>query len=191
MVTTVGIVGVQGDVPEHAAAMADAISGDVAVEAVRTAGIVPDCDVIAIPGGESTTISRIIRETGIDQEIIDHAEADKPILATCAGLIICAGTVTDDRITSLDLLDVTIERNAYGRQRESFEASIAVDGLDEPYPGIFIRAPRIDNAGTTDVLARLDDTPVAVRQGSVVGASFHPELTGDYRFHQLVLAGDQ
>lgn len=191
MVTTVGVVGVQGDVPEHTAAMREAIEGEVTVEAVRRAGIVPDCDVVAIPGGESTTISRLLAETGIDEEIVAHAEAGKPLLATCAGLIVCASAVADGRVDPLGLLDVAIDRNAYGRQRESFEAPIRVDGLADPYPGVFIRAPRITDVGEATVLAQLEDDPVAIRQGSVVGASFHPELTGDARFHRMALSAGQ
>lgn len=188
MATQVGVVGVQGDVPEHSAAMQEAIDDEVTVEAVRQSGIVPDCDVVAIPGGESTTISRLLAETGIDEEIVAHAEAGKPLLATCAGLIVCASAVADGRVEPLGLLDVTVDRNAYGRQRESFEAPISVEGLTDPYPGVFIRAPRIAEVGDATVLARLGDEPVAVREGPVIGASFHPELTGDARFHRRTMS---
>ena len=191
MVTSVGVVGVQGDVPEHEAAMRATFGEGVSVHAIRRAGIIPKCDVIAIPGGESTTIGRLLTETGIDDEIAGHAAADKPILATCAGLILCAKTVSDDRIASLDLLDVTVDRNAFGRQRESFEAPIDIVGLDSAFPGVFIRAPRIVETGDVDIIARLGGEPVAVRHGSIVGASFHPELTGDSRFHQIVFGAGQ
>ena len=185
MGTRVGVVGVQGDVPEYTKAMRAAFDDEVTVESVRTAGIVPECDVVAIPGGESTTISRLLSDTGIDEEIRAHAAAGNPVLATCAGLIICASVVGDDRIESLELLDISIDRNAFGRQRESFEAPIDVDGLSDPYPGVFIRAPRITDVGDATVIARLEGEPVAVRQGPVFGASFHPELTADPRFHRL------
>lgn len=187
MVTTVGIIGVQGDVPEHRRAMEAAIDGEVSVRTIRQAGIVPDCDVIALPGGESTTIGRLIHATGIDEEILDHAAADKPVLATCAGLILCAQTVPDGRIEPLGLLDVTVERNAFGRQRDSFEAPVTIDGLTEPFPGVFIRAPRISSVGDARVIGTLEDEPVAVRDGPVVGASFHPELTDDGRFHRRTI----
>lgn len=190
MGTRVGVVGVQGDVPEHTTAMRAAFDDEVTVESVRTAGIVPQCDVVAIPGGESTTISRLLSQTGIDDEIRAHAAAGNPVLATCAGLIICASTVEDDRVESLGLLDVSIDRNAFGRQRESFEAPIDI-GLSDPYPGVFIRAPRITDVGDAAVIARLNGEPVAVRQGSVVGASFHPELTADSRFHRRAVGTAQ
>lgn len=183
----VGVVGVQGDVPEHSAAMRGAFADDVTVRSIRRTGIVPDCDVIVIPGGESTTISRLLVETGIDDEILEHTEAGKSVLATCAGLILCGQIEDDDRVTSLGLLDVAVERNAYGRQRESFEAPVDVGGLDTPFPGVFIRAPRITEVGDSEVIARMNGEPVAVRNGPVVGASFHPELTEDARFHRLTV----
>lgn len=191
MVTEVGVVGVQGDVPEHVAAMRASLDGTVTVRAVRTAGIIPDCDVVAIPGGESTTISRLIQRTGIVDELAAHADAEKPLLATCAGLIVCARNVADDRVDPLGLLDVTVDRNAFGRQQDSFEAPISVRGLDDSFPGVFIRAPRITDVGKAEVIARLDGEPVAVSDGSVVGASFHPELTDDTRFHRRAFRNGQ
>lgn len=191
MISCVGVVGVQGDVPEHERAIRATFGDGVTVRTIRQAGIIPDCDAIVIPGGESTTIGRLLRDTGIDEEIADHATAEKPILATCAGLILCATSVTDDRIASLDLLDISVDRNAYGRQRESFEAPITVAGLDSAFPGVFIRAPRIVETGNVEVIARLGDEPVAVRNGAVVGASFHPELTADSRFHEIVFGVHQ
>jgi 5'-phosphate synthase pdxT subunit len=147
---------------------------------------VPDCDVVLLPGGESTTISRLVHREGIAAEIQAHAEAGKPILATCAGLILVSTDANDDRVDTLDLLDVTVKRNAFGRQRDSFEAPLPVTGLDEPFPAVFIRAPVIESVGAdVEVLASWDDDPVAVRQGSVVGLSFHPELTDDSRLHDI------
>ena len=187
MTIEVGVIGLQGDVPEHTRAISAALDGRVRVRAVRATGILPECDVIAIPGGESTTISRLLASTGIDEEVRAHAAAGRPVLATCAGLIVCARSVEDPRIDPLGLLDVTVTRNAFGRQRDSFEAPLAVRGLDDPFPGIFIRAPRIASVGDVEVLARVGEEPVAVRDGSVVGASFHPELTEDPRFHRLAI----
>lgn len=191
MSTCVGVVAVQGDVPEHAAAMERALDGDVTTRAIRDAGTIPACDIVVLPGGESTTISRLIRDGGLDEELREHVAAGKPLLATCAGIIVAASEANDERIHSLDFLDVTIDRNAFGRQRESFEAPIAVEGVPEPYPGVFIRAPRITDIGGADVLATFGDEPVAVRQDSVVGACFHPELTTDPRFHRRALAAVQ
>lgn len=186
-----GVVAVQGDVAEHTRAIQDAFGSTVSVRAARSPDVVAECDLIVLPGGESTTISRLISEHDLDKAILDHAAAEKPLLATCAGLIIISRNAADDRVTSLDLLDVEIDRNAYGGQRESFEAPITVDGLEDPFPGVFIRAPKITTCGDVEVLATMEGEPVAVRDGSVVGASFHPELTGDARFHQHAFASSQ
>ncbi|MHB9287043.1 pyridoxal 5'-phosphate synthase glutaminase subunit PdxT [Halobacteriales archaeon Cl-PHB] len=184
-----GIVAVQGDVSEHGAAIrraADAHGQTAEVVEIREAGLVPDCDVLLMPGGESTAISRLLAREGIDAEIRQHVAADRPVLATCAGLIVASSDADDDRVETLDLVDATVERNAFGRQRDSFEAPIDVDGLDEPFPAVFIRAPAISSVGDgVDALATWDDRPVAIRDGPVVGTAFHPELTGDSRLHDL------
>ena len=183
-----GVVAVQGDVSEHAGAIESAAQshGETAeVVEIRQSGIVPDCDLLAIPGGESTTISRLLHREGIAPEIQAHVDDGKPILATCAGLIVCSSDANDDRVDTLDLLDVSVKRNAFGRQKDSFEANLDVDGLDEPFHAVFIRAPVIDEVGDADVLASWDGRPVAVRDGPVLGTSFHPELTGDSRIHDL------
>ena len=188
MGTCVGVVAVQGDVAEHARASAAALGGDIETRAIRSAGEIPRCDGVIIPGGESTTISRLIHETGIADELRDHVAAGKPMLATCAGLIVTSRDAQDERIEPLGLLDVTIDRNAYGGQRESFEAQMRVAGFEDPFRGVFIRAPRVAALGDVEVLATYDGEPVAIRDGPVVGASFHPELTGDPRFHRLALS---
>ncbi|RQG92113.1 pyridoxal 5'-phosphate synthase glutaminase subunit PdxT [Natrarchaeobius chitinivorans] len=190
MSLTAGVVAVQGDVEEHADAIeraARARGRDVDVREIRTAGIVPDCDLLAMPGGESTTISRLVHGEGIAPEIRAHVEANKPLLATCAGLIVASSDAGDDRVDELGVLGATVERNAFGRQKDSFEAPLSVDGLadDEPYPAVFIRAPAIAEVGDAEVLASWDGRPVAVRDGPVVGTSFHPELTPDSRIHGL------
>jgi 5'-phosphate synthase pdxT subunit len=191
MTITAGVLAVQGDVSEHVDAVeraADDVGEQVDVRTIRSAGIVPDCDVLLMPGGESTTISRLIHRDDIAPEIREHVAAGKPVLATCAGLIVAAEDAGDDRVETLDIIDVTVERNAFGRQKDSFEAPLPVDGLDDPFPAVFIRAPVIDEVGPdVEVLASWDDRPVAVRQGPVVGLSFHPELTDDSRLHRLAL----
>jgi len=189
MQLTATVVAVQGDVSEHAAAVRRAVSThghEVEVREVRTSGHVPEADLLLMPGGESTTISRHLRREGIAEEIREHVAAGKPVLATCAGLIVAARDAKDDRVDELGLLDVTVDRNAFGRQADSFEAPLDVDGLDSPFPAVFIRAPVIDEVGDgVEVLASWDDRPVAVRDGPVVGTSFHPELTDDSRVHDL------
>jgi len=185
-----GVVGVQGDVSEHEEAFrrsGEALGLEIETVAVRDSGIVPDCDVIALPGGESTTISRLLRREGIDEEIREHIEAGKPTLATCAGLIVLDNP-DDERVASLGLLDVQVERNAFGGQRESFEADVDIKGLNEPFHAVFIRAPVVTNVGdSVDVLAEFNGDTVAVRQGNILGTAFHPELTDDHRLHELLL----
>lgn len=187
-----GVIGVQGDVTEHAGAIERAAERHgyaVDVRKIRTPGIVPTCDLLSIPGGESTTISRLLRSEGIDEEIVAHVEAGKPLLATCAGLIVVATDAKDDRVETLGLLDATVDRNAFGRQKDSFEAPLSIEDVsspDRPFPAVFIRAPTVDSVGeSVDVLARWEDRPVAVREGPIVATAFHPELTGDDRIHEL------
>ena len=184
-----GVIAVQGDVSEHAAAIDRAAAAhglNSEVVAIREAGLVADCDVLLMPGGESTTISRLLAEAGIDAEIRAHVAAGKPVLATCAGLIVAASDANDDRVETLDILDVSVDRNAFGRQTDSFEAALDVVGLDSPFPAVFIRAPLIDVVGDdVEVLADWEGRPVAVRQGPVVATAFHPELTTDSRLHEL------
>ncbi|MUW14460.1 pyridoxal 5'-phosphate synthase glutaminase subunit PdxT [Halorubrum sp. CBA1125] len=184
-----GVIAVQGDVAEHAAAVRNAAAAHDApaeVVAVRDAGLVPDCDVLLVPGGESTTISRLIRREGIAGEIREHVARGKPVLATCAGLIVCSRDANDDRVETLGVVDVAVDRNAFGRQKDSFETELPVAGLDDPFHAVFIRAPAIDEVGPeVETLASVDGRPVAVRDGPVVATAFHPELTADPRIHDL------
>jgi 5'-phosphate synthase pdxT subunit len=190
-----GVIAVQGDVAEHAAAIrraAEAHGESVTVEEIRTAGTVPDCDLLLVPGGESTTISTLLEEEGIDDEVREFAAAGRPMLVTCAGLIVASRDARDDRVPELDLLDVTVDRNAFGRQKDSFEAALDVRGLEAPFPVVFIRAPVIDEVGDdVEVLAEVAGRPVAVRQDNVVGTAFHPELTDDSRLHGLAFFDDR
>jgi 5'-phosphate synthase pdxT subunit len=188
-----GVVGVQGNVSEHAAAIERAAPDGVNVDVVevREAGVVPDCDLLSIPGGESTTISRLLRTEGIDEEVIAHVEAGKPLLATCAGLIVASRDARDDRVDTLGVVDASVDRNAFGRQVDSFEAPLDISGLDDPFHAVFIRAPVVDDIGpAVDVLATWEGRPVAVRDGPVVATAFHPELTDDPRVHRLALFAD-
>ncbi|PSQ38459.1 pyridoxal 5'-phosphate synthase glutaminase subunit PdxT [Halobacteriales archaeon SW_10_66_29] len=194
MTLQAGVVAVQGDVSEHAEAIgrAGAAHGtETSVVEIRESGLVPDCDALLLPGGESTTISRLVHREGIAPEIEAHVAAGKPLLATCAGLILLSTDANDDRVDTLDLLDMTVERNAFGRQRDSFEAPLDVVGLDDPFPAVFIRAPVVGSVGEdVEVLATWEDHPVAVRQGPVIGTAFHPELTPDSRIHDLAFFDD-
>jgi 5'-phosphate synthase pdxT subunit len=194
MTLTAGVVAVQGDVSEHARAIeraAHAHGQESDVVEIRESGLVPQCDVLLMPGGESTTISRLLQREGIAEEIVAHVDAGKPMLATCAGLIVASTDAYDDRVETLNLLDVTVERNAFGRQKDSFEAPLDVAGLDDPFPAVFIRAPVLDEVfDGVDVLAEFDGNPVAVKQGPIIGTSFHPELTADPRIHDLTFFED-
>ncbi|MFB6242464.1 MAG: pyridoxal 5'-phosphate synthase glutaminase subunit PdxT [Halobaculum sp.] len=190
-----GVIAVQGDVSEHAAAIREAAAArgiDAEVVEIRESGIVPSCDALLVPGGESTTISGLLADEGIDEEIRAHVADGDPVLATCAGLIVASRDAKDDRVATLDVLDVTVDRNAFGRQADSFEAPLDVTGFDEPFPAVFIRAPVVDEVGEdVTVLARWDGDAVAVRQGPVVATAFHPELTGDSRIHDLAFFSEE
>ena len=170
----------QGDFAAHAA-MLRSLGADPAL--VRTSEQLSDLDGLVIPGGESTTISKAIERDGLESAIRTHAGSGRPILGTCAGMIIC------DR-GHLGLVDATARRNAFGRQIASFELELEVGGLGpDPMRAVFIRAPWIEDHGPeVEVLASVDGHPVVVRQGQIVLSAFHPELTDDSRLHALLMA---
>jgi 5'-phosphate synthase pdxT subunit len=144
---------------------------------------------LILPGGESTTMRKLIDRWGLRDPILDLARQGAPILGTCAGMILLAAEISDGDVPVLPLLDVTVKRNAFGRQLDSFESSIDVPILgDTPIQGVFIRAPIVERVGSeVDVLARLEDgSVVAVRQRNVMATAFHPELAGEQRFHRLL-----
>jgi pyridoxal 5'-phosphate synthase pdxT subunit len=171
----IGILAVQGDFREHAAVLRDL--GVEPVE-VRKPEQLAALDGLVIPGGESTAITRLIRIYGLEEAL---RRFDRPIFGTCAGMILL------DR-DHLGLVDIGVRRNAYGRQVWSFEADLDLAGDDEPLRGVFIRAPRVGEVGAgVEVLAELDGEPVLLRDGRYLIASFHPELTGDTRVHELFL----
>jgi 5'-phosphate synthase pdxT subunit len=171
----IGVLAVQGNFREHAA-MLRRLGAEV-VE-VRKPEQLERLDGLVIPGGESTAIGRLIRLYGLEEAI---ERFTRPILGTCAGMILL------DR-SHLGLVDLDVERNAFGRQVASFEADLALEGEEEPLRGVFIRAPRVRRAGPeVEVLAELDGEPVLLRQGRVLVASFHPELTDDTRVHERFL----
>src|SRR5438477_8684164 len=169
----IGVLAVQGNFREHLAMLRRL--GAEAVE-VRTPEELEGLDGLVVPGGESTTFIRLMRLYGLDEAL---RQFRGPIFGTCAGMIVL------DR-NHLGLIDLEVDRNAYGRQVASFEADLPLDG-EEPLRGIFIRAPRVRDAGTMDVLAEHDGEPVLLRQGRFLVASFHPELTDDTRMHELFL----
>jgi 5'-phosphate synthase pdxT subunit len=171
----VGVLAVQGNFREHAA-MLRRLGADV-VE-VRKPEQLEGLDGLVVPGGESTTFMRLMRLYGLDEALRTFAG---PVFGTCAGMI-----VLDRR--HLDLIDLEVDRNAYGRQVASFEADLRLEGQDAPLRGVFIRAPRVrDHGPDVEVLAEHDGEPVLLRQGRLLVASFHPELTEDTRVHELFL----
>ncbi|CAN5707203.1 pyridoxal 5'-phosphate synthase glutaminase subunit PdxT [soil metagenome] len=184
----VGVLALQGSSRLHAAALAEL--GVIPVE-VRTPADLAGVDALVIPGGESTTLSLLLDSSGLRRALEDRLAQDLPVLGTCAGMILCARDVVDGRSDqhSLGAVDITVRRNAFGRQRDSFEADLEVDGLaGGPFPAVFIRAPVVTRAGAgVEVLARVAEGPVLCRSGAVVVAAFHPELGGDLRLHQLLL----
>lgn len=183
----VGVLGLQGDFREHLAAFR--ALGVEAVD-VRRPEQLADVDALVIPGGESTTIGKLAERYGLIPAIRDRARAGMPVWGTCAGAIFLARDVPGHPHPILGLLDVSVERNAFGRQVDSFEADLEVRGLDGgPFHAVFIRAPRLVTLGKgVEVLATLDDgSVVAAREGTLLATSFHPELTGDHRFHELFL----
>jgi pyridoxal 5'-phosphate synthase pdxT subunit len=156
---------------------------------VRLPGDLEGLDGLILPGGESTTMRKLIDRWGLRRPILDLAATGAPIFGTCAGMIVLAREIAGGEEPVLPLLDVTVERNAFGRQLDSFEAELQVPVLgDQPVHGVFIRAPIIDRTGPdVDVLARLEDGRiVAVRERNVIATAFHPELAGETRFHRLV-----
>ncbi|HMA04464.1 MAG TPA: pyridoxal 5'-phosphate synthase glutaminase subunit PdxT [Methanomicrobiales archaeon] len=189
----IGVLALQGDVSEHISAFRQALVHRGCGKAprvipIRTGGQIERCDALAIPGGESTTISRLIDRTGMRRAI---EEFEGGIFATCAGMVLLSTDAGDPRVKPLGLLDMTVERNAFGRQKESFEADLALEGLRGPaYRGVFIRAPVVKRAGPgVQVISRIPEGIVAVRSGPHLALSFHPELTGDLRIHTLFLNG--
>jgi pyridoxal 5'-phosphate synthase pdxT subunit len=182
----IGVLALQGAFREHLQTLAS-----IGVEGVPVR-LPSDLDGVAgliLPGGESTTMRRLIDRWGLREPLMRLAATGAPIFGTCAGMIVLAREIAGGEPPILPLLDVTVERNAFGRQLDSFEADLSVPILgDQPVHGVFIRAPIIDRTGPdVDVLARLDDGRiVAVRERNIIAAAFHPELAGETRFHRLI-----
>ncbi len=180
----IGVLGLQGDVAEHASAL-QKLHADVRI--VKKASQVRGLRGLIIPGGESTTIGKLMVKYGLPEAIEEHKPA---IYGTCAGTILLAKEIVGSEQFSLNLLDIAVERNAYGRQRESFEADISIPALgDKPFRGVFIRAPVIKRVGkNVEVLAEHEGRPVLVKQDKYLASTFHPELTGDIRIHEYFIS---
>jgi 5'-phosphate synthase pdxT subunit len=176
----VGVLALQGDFAAHAETLRQ-LGGEPCE--VRTPEDMEGLDALVIPGGESTTIGKMIDSAGLEPALRAHFDGGKPILGTCAGLIVCDAE-------HLGFIDATARRNAFGRQLQSFEAELEVEGTgDEALRAVFIRAPWVDRHGPgVEVLASYEGHPVAIREGNVLACAFHPELTDDPRFHAIFMA---
>ncbi len=190
-----GVISIQGDVSEHLAALESAmVSLSMHGEAIRVRNVeeVREVDALVIPGGESTTISKLLRRFGMFDAIIRRANEGMPLMGTCAGCILLAkkgdSQVEKTSTSLLGLMDMRVDRNYFGRQRESFEADLSVDGLADKFRGVFIRAPAIiETWGKCKPLSRIGDRIAMARQDNIVGLVFHPELSGDSSIHRMLL----
>ncbi len=184
---TLGVLAIQGDFLEHIQTL-DRLG--VASREVRLPGQLDEVDGLIIPGGESTTIVQLIDIYGFRTKLTEKVESGLPVWGTCAGMIVIADELTTHRPEPLHLMDINVSRNAFGRQVDSFELDLQIGDIEgAPFRCVFIRAPVVNSVGDeVRVLARLpDDRPVAVRQGNLLGTSFHPELTDDTRVHELFI----
>ncbi|MFJ8560126.1 pyridoxal 5'-phosphate synthase glutaminase subunit PdxT [Streptomyces microflavus] len=182
----IGVLALQGDVREHLIALA---SADALARPVRRPEELAEVDGLVIPGGESTTMSKLAVLFGMMEPLRERVRAGMPVYGTCAGMILLAEKILDPRSgqETVGSIDMIVRRNAFGRQNESFEAAVEVDGIDGgPVEGVFIRAPWVESVGAeAEVIAEHGGHIVAVRQRNVLATSFHPELTGDHRVHAL------
>jgi 5'-phosphate synthase pdxT subunit len=186
--TRIGVLALQGAFAAHADVLAQL---GAAVREVRTPDDLEQCEALVMPGGESTTMSKLLETSQLFDPLGKRIADGMPVLGTCAGMILLAAQVEDPRSDqrSFGAVDIAVQRNAYGRQVDSFETDITVRGLDAPFHAVFIRAPRITRCGKgVDVLAEHDGAPVLVCSGAVMAASFHPELAADGRIHRMFLA---
>jgi pyridoxal 5'-phosphate synthase pdxT subunit len=187
-VVRVGVLALQGDTREHLAALRDA---GVAAVTVRRPAELDAVDALVIPGGESTTMSHLLRDLDLLEPLRKRLADGMPAYGACAGMILLASEILDAgangrEAVPLGGLDITVRRNAFGRQVDSFEGDVEFSGFDEPVHGVFIRAPWVERVGDgVQVLATAAGHPVAVRQGRVLATAFHPEVTGDRRIHRL------
>lgn len=184
--TRVGVLALQGDVVEHAAALERAGARAAAVKSLSDLGGV---DALVIPGGESTTVMKLLERAHLARPIVERVQGGMPLWGTCMGMIVAAREVADLDQPTLNLLDITVRRNAFGRQNDSAEVELSIPALgDAPFHAIFIRAPWIERCGPgVELLAQRDGRGVMVRERNVLATSFHPELGGDPRIHRYFL----
>jgi 5'-phosphate synthase pdxT subunit len=184
----IGVLALQGAFAAHERAL---IRLGAVTRQVRTAADLAEVDALVMPGGESTTMAHLLATNELFEPLAARLAAGMPVIGTCAGMILLATEVLDGRAgqRSFGVIDIAVRRNGYGRQVDSFEDDIAVEGLDEPFHVVFIRAPKVERIGEgVSVLAHHRGVPVLARQGNVLVASFHPELTDDLRLHGLFVS---
>ena len=197
MSLTVGVLSIQGDVQENLVSTKSAIDElgiDGKVIAVRTPDEISQLDGLIIPGGESTTIGQLSLVNGSLKILKEKIQSGMPVLGICAGMIMLSNTANDRVIGKtdqplLDIFDIKLERNSFGRQKQSFESDISLDSIDIPkFNGVFIRAPSVSDVGSdVEILSKFNDRIVAIKKGNVIGISFHPELTEDTSVHKYFI----
>lgn len=181
----VGVLALQGAVAEHIRSIESAGAEGVAIKHKEQ---LSELDGLIIPGGESTTIGKLMRKYDFIDAIREFSNQGKPVFGTCAGLIVMAREIAGGEESHLGLMDITVSRNAFGRQKESFETNLDVKGLNEPLRAVFIRAPLITEVGSgVEVLSTYNNEIVTAREGHLLVSSFHPELTDDYSLHSYFL----
>lgn len=184
---TVGVIAIQGDYGKHIHALERCEVHGLQITEVRSPEDLASVDRIIIPGGESTTVGKLMDRFGLGAAIQERAKSGMPVWGTCMGMILMSSEVEGRDQYSLNLLDITVRRNAFGAQVHSFEDEVAVEGVGE-VTGVFIRAPIVTECrGQVQAISRYEDKVVAVRQGNLIGTSFHPELTEDTRLHRWFL----
>jgi 5'-phosphate synthase pdxT subunit len=194
MSLTFGVLSIQGDVLENilsVKAAIDALDIDATVNAVRTPDEISKVDALVIPGGESTTIGQLSKFNGSLKILKEKIEQGMPVLGICAGMVLLSNNANDKVVGKIDqpllnILDIKLERNSFGRQRESFESNISLDSIGIPkFNGVFIRAPSISDIGSdVEILSKFNEKIIAVKKNNVIGVAFHPELTTDISLHK-------
>lgn len=197
MSLTVGVLSIQGDVQENILSVKDAIDElglDGKVTDVKTPEEISQLDGLVIPGGESTTIGQLSLVNGSLKMLKEKIQNGMPVLGICAGMIMLSNTANDRVVGKtdqplLDILDIKLERNSFGRQKESFESDVSLDSINIPkFNGVFIRAPSVSDVGSdVEILSKFNDRIVAVKKGNVIGTAFHPELTKDTSLHKYFI----
>ncbi len=187
-----GVLNIQGDVDEHVYMLKKLYAEmkiDGEIRKVKSKDDLKNLDALIIPGGESTTIQRLLKSTGMFDVVRERAlNGELGVMGTCAGAILVSKDTGDSRVTPLGLIDIKVKRNAYGRQYSSFQVDVEIKGLDKPFPAVFIRAPIIESVGSgVEILSMYNNDIIFVAKDKIFALTFHPELTGDTRIHRMFI----